>query len=130
MSIASSARHGESRLVQCPVLSGPTDLPEETDVSTGSNKTCEQTPSCPDQTSAAPQFPAASQQDQTSESDFHPLAPRQLQIIDKDDSIPLTSALRETFIDQLTHDPITDEHPDLQQQANPAILPAELPAAV
>ena len=36
---------------KCPVLSGPTDPTDQTDLSSYNHKTCEQSPSSPDQTS-------------------------------------------------------------------------------
>ena len=63
-----------NNVLKCPVLSGPTDPPEQTSVSIDSHETCEQTPSCPDQTSATPEPPAMPQQDQMPQSDLQELA--------------------------------------------------------
>ena len=64
---------------KCPVLSGPTDLPQEPNLSPDHQTTCDQTASFPDQTSTTPQPPAVPPLDQMPQSNLHPLTPRDLQ---------------------------------------------------
>ena len=64
-------------VLKCPVLSGPTDPAEQTNLSPDCHTTCEQIPSSPDRTLTTPQPPAVPQQDQLPTSDLHTLTARQ-----------------------------------------------------